>query len=122
MKTIRHIETLFYYDGPQVFEARDAIGGHYVAVMVAPRSEQDRYLIRGVAPEKLRQFRSSKLDLRSLMLDGGDETWYLAEVEMGLDHPLKLEEQKQSILSSGFLPEPGFLFHAECSGSGHESQ
>ena len=27
MKAIRHTTTLFYYDGPQVFEARDAIGG-----------------------------------------------------------------------------------------------
>ena len=40
MKTVRYESTLFYYDGPQVFEARDAIGGHYVAVMVdsGPRS------------------------------------------------------------------------------------
>ena len=29
MKLIRHTKTLFYYDGPQVIEARDAIGGHY---------------------------------------------------------------------------------------------
>ncbi len=41
MKTIRHTATLFYYDGPQVFEARDAIGGHYVAVMVEPEGAQD---------------------------------------------------------------------------------
>ena len=34
MKTIRHTTTLFYYDGPQIFEARDSIGGHYVAVLV----------------------------------------------------------------------------------------
>ena len=27
MKAIRHVGTLFHYDGPQVFEARDAIGG-----------------------------------------------------------------------------------------------
>ena len=32
MMQIRHTSTLFYYDGPQVFEARDAIGGHYIAV------------------------------------------------------------------------------------------
>ena len=64
MKTIRHTATLFYYDGPQVFEARDAIGGHYVAVMVEPQGEQDRYLVAGVAPERLRQFRSGTLDLR----------------------------------------------------------
>ncbi len=44
MKTIRHTATLFYYDGPQVFEARD--GGHYVAMMVEPEGDRDRYLSR----------------------------------------------------------------------------
>jgi hypothetical protein len=52
MKTIRHTATLFYYDGPQVFEARDPIGGHYVAVMVEPQDGKDRYLVTGVAPER----------------------------------------------------------------------
>ena len=59
MKTIQHIKTLFYYDGPQVFEARDAIGGHYVAVMAEPAGETDRYLVAGVSPESLRRFRSA---------------------------------------------------------------
>lgn len=111
MKTIQHVQTLFYYDGPQVFEARDAIGGHYVAVMVEPENEHDRYLVTGVAPEQLREFRSGKLDLRSLMLDGGDGAWHLAEIEEGLDRPLRLLPQTAPLLSSGFLPEPGFVLH-----------
>jgi len=111
MKTIQHIQTLFYYDGPQVFEARDAIGGHYVAVMVEPENQHDRYLVTGVAPEKLREFRSGKLDLRSLMLEGGDEAWHLATIEEGLDSPLRLLRQATSLLASGFLPDAGFLLH-----------
>jgi hypothetical protein len=111
MKTIQHIQTLFYYDGPQVFEARDAIGGHYVAVMVEPENEHDRYLVTGVAPEQLREFRAGKLDLRSLMLEGGDGSWCLSEIEDGLDRPLKLQFQTDALLDSGFLPEPGFLLH-----------
>ena len=35
MRQIRCTCTLFYYDGPQVLEARDGIGGHYVAVLVS---------------------------------------------------------------------------------------
>ena len=31
MKTIRHTNTLFSYDGPQVFEARDATGGRCIS-------------------------------------------------------------------------------------------
>ncbi|MHA3771429.1 DUF6575 domain-containing protein [Verrucomicrobiota bacterium sgz303538] len=111
MRTIQHLQTLFYYDGPQVFEARDSIGGHYVAVMVEPEDDYDRYLVTGVSPERLRQFRSGLEDLRSLMLSAGDGEWYLAKVELGLDHPLELLPQTGDIQESGFLPEEGFLLH-----------
>ena len=48
MKTIQHTSTLFSYDGPQVFEARDATGGQYIAVAVQARNGLDRYLVTGV--------------------------------------------------------------------------
>lgn len=35
MTTIRHTTTLFEYDGPQLFEARDDEGGQYLALLVA---------------------------------------------------------------------------------------
>ena len=111
MKTIRHTTTLFYYDGPQVFEARDAIGGHYVAVMVEPENGQDRYLVAGVAPERLRQFRSGSLDLRSLLTEAGAEEWYLAPAAAGLDQPLALVPQTTPLAGSGLLPDAGFLLH-----------
>lgn len=111
MKTIRHTTTLFYYDGPQVFEARDAIGGHYVAVMVEPQEGQDRYLVAGVAPERLRQFRSGTLDLRSLMAEFGEGEWYLATTAAGLNQPLVLVPQGASLMDSGLLPDPGFVLH-----------
>ena len=111
MKTIRHTTTLFYYDGPQVFEARDAIGGHYVAVMVPPQNGQDRYLVAGVVPERLRQFRSGALDLRSLLSEAGADEWYLATAAKGLEQPLTLVPQNAPLAGSGFLPDAGFLLH-----------
>lgn len=111
MKTIRHKTTLFYYDGHQVFEARDAIGGHYVAVMVEPQDGHDRYLVAGVAPERLRQFRSGMLDLRALLTKSGEEEWFLATIPTGLDQPLTLVPQNTPLSESGFLPEVGFVLH-----------
>ena len=43
MSEIRYLRTLDYYDGPQVFEARDAIGGHYIAIL-GP-GDEFRYLL-----------------------------------------------------------------------------
>ena len=108
MKTIQHTQTLFYYDGPQVIEARDAIGGHYVAVL----TEDGGYLVTGAAPSRLREFRAGTMDLRSLMLEVGRDEWFLTEVPAaGLDEPLALELQSGAIEDSGLLPDAGFLLH-----------
>ena len=111
MKKIRHTKTLFYYDGPQVFEAHDAIGGHYVAVMVESDNQNERYLVAGVPPEQLREFRSGALDLRSLLIESDEEERYLATVDADLDHPLVLNNLSTTLMDSGFLPDAGFVLH-----------
>jgi hypothetical protein len=116
MKTIQHTQTLFYYDGPQIFEARDAIGGHYVALMVEPDDDHDQYLVTGVAPERLRQFRSGSLDLRTLLAESGENEWYLTKTEAGLEQALQLVMQDSPLLDSGLLPEPGFVLRAPQAG------
>lgn len=113
MKTIQHTSTLFYYDGAQVFEARDAIGEHYVAVMVEPEDEQYRYLVKGVTPERLSQFRSGTLDLRSLLLEMEDQEWYLTVPQSDLCQPLSLVPQNTPIRESEFLPDEGFVLDQE---------
>lgn len=111
MRTIRHTKTLFYYDGPQVFEARDAIGGHYIGVMVEPETGEDRFLIKGTSPESLRLFRSGALDLRSLLLDTVSDDWFLGTAPGGFGEPFATTERRDPLDSSGFLPEPGFFLH-----------
>jgi hypothetical protein len=111
MKTIRHSATLFYYDGAQVFEARDTIGGHYVAVMIEPQKGRDHYLVAGVVPERLRQFRAGLIDLRTLLLDRAETEWYLAISEASLDKPLTIIPQAEDLATSSFLPDAGFVLH-----------
>ena len=111
MKTIQHTNTLFSYDGPQVFEAQDATGGQYIAVAVATLNGMDRYLVTGVVPERLRQFRTGRIDLRALLVEAGAGEWYLTTPAAGLDQPLTLAPQRASIEASGFLPDEGFVLH-----------
>ncbi len=111
MKTIQHTNTLFSYDGPQVFEAQDTTGGQYIAVAVETLNGLDRYLVTGVVPERLRQFRAGILDLRSLLVEAGTGEWYLTTPAAGLDQPLALAPQRTSIEASGFLPDEGFVLH-----------
>ena len=111
MKHIRHTNTLFFYDGPQVFEARDAIGGHYVAVLAPSDGANDRYLVAGVAPERLQQFRSGSLDLRSLLVESDEEVRYLATVAVDLEHPLTLDRLSASLMDDELLPDFDFVLH-----------
>jgi hypothetical protein len=111
MKTIRHAATLFYYDGPQVFEGRDEIGGHYIAVMVQPSDGRECYLVAGVEPEQLRQFRTGMIDLRSLLLKRAQPEWYLGTAQQGLNEPLLILLQDTPLEDSPYLPELGFVLH-----------
>jgi hypothetical protein len=111
MKLIRHTATLYFYDGPQVFEARDDGEGHYIAVMVEPDGGQDQYLVAEVDPERLQQFRTGTLDLRSLLTERADGEWFLAKANGDLDAPLLLQPQATALAASTYLPESGFLLH-----------
>ena len=123
IKTIVHHRTLFYCDGPQVFEARDAVGGRYIAVLVGPddrdarahtmEQPSDRCLVARVAPGRLRLFRSGAIDLRSLLLELDPNEHYLATMDGGIHQPLQLDRLSTPLVDCGFLPAPGFLLHDE---------
>lgn len=115
MKQVRYRETLVYYDGIQVFQARDSIGGHYIAVGVPPAGSRDRYLLAGVAPDALARFREGESDLRSILLDGAEEDWSLAEFSDSLEEPLRLEPGTGPLGTSPWLPDPGLRLHLPAS-------
>jgi len=112
VKTIGHAATLFYYDGIQVFEARDVIGGYYVALRVGEEPDTDRFLVAGVSPEQLRQFRSGTLDLRTLLEQRAERQWYFAHVAQAIGEAIALEPQPDDSIDVALLPEPGFVLHA----------
>ena len=110
MSTIKHIATLFEYDGPQLFEARDDQGGCYLALMVDNEDGVDRHLVVKVAPDRLAQFHDDGLDLRALIHDAADQGWYLADTS-DLQNPLVIEPQTGP-LPNEYLPDEGFALGA----------
>lgn len=106
MTTIHHTNTLFDYDGPQLFEAHDDDGGQYLALLVDSEEEQNRYQVVQVDPESLQQFCAGALELRSLIAEASRNQWYLATTT-NLDEPLAIERQRMPI-EEHFLPDEGF--------------
>ena len=105
--TVDHI--LCYYDGVQIFDAIDAIGGHYLALCVEDLADgHHKYLVVGTSPEILQRFRIGEIDLRTLIDTRAEPDWFMFETSDGLEQPLPLFAQTGPI-PEAYLPEEGFL-------------
>ena len=112
MKTITHTSTLVEYDSPQVFEASDTQGQRYLGLAIpSPDAPEDRCLIVAVTNETLRGFRDGRSDLRSVVLDGADDAWYVARRCPGLGQAVEIEEQSDP-LPEQYLPDADLLLPA----------
>ena len=111
MKIVKYIATLHYYDGPQIIEAHDLIGGHYIGVWIHQEDGQKAYLIQGVPPNNLAEFRAGKTGLRETLLRLDNEQWYLTDVNPDIDEPMPLIPQSGRIDDSGLLPKEGFTLY-----------
>ena len=108
MKTIKHTNTLVYYDGVQVFAGQDDVGDHYVGAMIDTVGDADQYLAVAVASDPLRRFYAGDLDLRTLLLESSVDGWYTALVDDDFERPVSLEPQQGPLLEMAYLPEAGF--------------
>jgi hypothetical protein len=107
MNTVRHKITLLEYDGPQIFEAEDPIGGHYIAYRLDHGAGDELFVVAGVAPEPLRLFKVGELDLRTLLVERVVSEWYIARPTGGLEDDLDLELQQFPLKLHQSLPDPG---------------
>ena len=111
MRDIRFFRTLFYTDGPQVFEARDSIGGHYVGLMTPEGygGPLDECLVVGVAPERLAQFRDGAVDLRTLLMQSDPAERYIGTFPDNPDGAFGVKPLEASHIDEALLPSAGFL-------------
>ena len=113
MKTVKLTEILDYYDGIQLFAAQDPIGGRYVGEMIDTVGDYDRYLVVGVRPERLDDFKAGHVDLRTILLESPDGEWYIATASGTIDDPLTLDPQKGVLAETDYLPEDGYYLEDE---------
>ena len=107
-RTIKPVAVLDYYDGIQIFEGRDPIGGHYIAVLLESLGKAEHFLATGAKPERLRQFRVGDLDLRTLLLEAPGGEWFFIYADVPYGEPLTLIPQE------GDLAEQEDLLPGKC--------
>ena len=108
MRTIRITSTLLYCDGPILCDALDPIGGHYLVMSVSDDDLGERFVVAGIEPRKLRNFKNGKSDLLSTFTDRVIEEWYIGRSSTVNENELDLTGQEVSLAGSGLLPKPGF--------------
>ena len=104
MKIVKPIAILDYYDGPVVFAACDPTGGHYIGSAIEPKYGYNRYLVTGVRPERLRQYRFGKVDLRTLLLEAPGGEWYITWSNSDPGQLLVLMPQTGPLSATDHLP------------------
>ena len=109
MKTIRHTETLYYYDGPQIFIAKDNDNARYIVVCVDSGYIGDTFLVSKVSYERIVHFRTGLIDLRTLLVDSSKDGWFIGKHERGCDQEIILEQQRGPIKDNQYLPDSGFF-------------
>ena len=72
------------------------------------RGGVDSYVVVGVSAERLRAFHAEGLDLKSLLIEGSKDGWYLAETPNGFGDPLVLQEQSGAVVERNLTPEDDF--------------
>jgi hypothetical protein len=107
-KHIKVDRVLYYYDGVQVFDAVDAIGGHYIGLCVADLKDGLRFLVVGASLDALQRFRLGEADIRSLIENRAEPDWFLVEANCDIDQPLPLIAQEGQI-PEDYLPDAGFV-------------
>jgi hypothetical protein len=108
-RAIHRAQPLLYYDGVQLFEAADVIGGHYICLLAEPGSEIDKYLAVGVSPERLQNFKLGQLDLLELIRGREIVDWFTLETQGDLTDDLVLREKGDQEIPTEWLPEPWFF-------------
>lgn len=99
-------ETLIWHDIPQLFVAKDPVGGQYLCLAINAEEVLPRYIAVAVSAERLQQLKSGKIDLYGIF----------AHPEMGIWFQITAFEENQAVaeaipnmekLPDAWLPEPG---------------
>jgi hypothetical protein len=112
MKSVHYDRTLIYYDGPQVFLARDLSGSAFVGVLIEQSNETDKYVVVQVIGAFIEMFLRGEIDLLRLMLSRVGPGWYLTEISDGFEGSISLILQPNSLEDFPHLPKPGLYIKA----------
>ena len=74
-------DVISYSDGPEIIEALDRNGGHFIGLVSDSDTFTFKVLLVGVPPSEINRFRVGEVDLRSLVETAAPYGWYICETD-----------------------------------------
>ena len=69
-------DMLIWHDTPQLFTAKDKIGGLYVCLAVDDKDGQSQFLAVAISTNRLQELKTGKIDLYTVFASPELETWF----------------------------------------------
>lgn len=100
-------DILLYYDTPQLFVARDAVGTNYLCMIVEQNEGVDNFACVQISEQKLDNFSNGQIDLRDVFVSPEIKKYYQAKIhdyQLSVYEIIPLENEE---LSAKWLPDKG---------------
>lgn len=110
--TLRHIETLIYYDGPELFVGVDQLGTSYLCLLVDANEKNELFLCTGISRVRLSEFRIGAIDLRRIYEAPESGELLTANIYDSNCETIELIPIEISQILPQWLPDPGFIYTA----------
>ena len=108
IKFIEYKSTLMFYDGPELIEAEDRIGGNYIGMALDRDRTAFKFLVVSVTPSVLYQLRHGEIDLRSVVLESAKDGWYVCETD-SLEEQISIQNQGDDLIPDTLLPDEDYF-------------
>ena len=108
-RLLRHIRTLVYYDGPQVYLAEDQISTKYICVQIPDKNHPLCYLCTSVSIERFEDFLSKLVDLRAIFIKSETREFFKIHIANESFDASAYDVLDFDDLTEDILPDEGFF-------------
>lgn len=109
MRIVNHVQTLHYYDGPEVILAEDQLGSRYVCSLVSDSGEDWEFLCVPASDGRIDAFRAGDVDLRDVLSQPETKEYFVTRAPSGKMTGMELELVNEGQVHPDWLPDAGFF-------------
>jgi hypothetical protein len=113
MNNITFFETLFCYDGVEVFVAHDKLDTRYICLHVASSNITDTYLCTQISLGRLNSFKYGNTDLKTIYDTPENDDFFECCVENGNFDSISIKLIIKDSIPQNWYPQSGFYIHID---------